>query len=231
MSSAAQITEAQLHANRRNAEKSTGPRTNEGKHRARLNGLRHGLTGQTVVMPHEDRQAFDRHTAQILESLQPKTDRERDLVHAIANDQWRLHRAGAIEHNIFALGAQTHPVKIEGADRSANAALTQAQTFLDDAKQLNLLTLYESRINRTLQRNFNELHALQTDRKAAEALGLEEAALLLQLALTEGKHYDPRPDGFGFSNTEIIRHIDRATRLTAARKLAQTTSHPIKKAA
>jgi hypothetical protein len=51
MSSAAHISEAQLKANRENATRSTGPRTEAGKNRARLNGLRHGLSGHTVVMP------------------------------------------------------------------------------------------------------------------------------------------------------------------------------------
>ena len=44
---------AQLAANRRNAQKSTGPRTAEGKKRASLNALKHGMTAKTVVLPHE----------------------------------------------------------------------------------------------------------------------------------------------------------------------------------
>jgi hypothetical protein len=48
MSATAPLSEARLNANRLNSEHSTGPRTGEGKKRTRLNGLRHGLTGQAA---------------------------------------------------------------------------------------------------------------------------------------------------------------------------------------
>jgi hypothetical protein len=44
--------------NRRNAARSTGPRTPEGKSRSRLNALKHGLTARTLVLPGEDPEAF-----------------------------------------------------------------------------------------------------------------------------------------------------------------------------
>ena len=231
MSSPSPITAAQLEANRNNAQKSSGPRTADGKNRARLNGLRHGLTGQTVVMPFEDQKTWERHLARITESLQPETDLERGLAGSIASDQWRLNRARAIEENIFALGQTKNPVQIEDADQRMNAALTQAQTFLADAKQIGLLTLYESRINRTLQRNMNELNRLQTERKAAHQQALEEAMLLAQLALSKGQTYDPAIDfpperGFGFSASQLNAFIDRKNRLEEARALAKQSQHP-----
>ena len=45
-------------ANRRNATRSTGPRTDAGKARSRLNGLKHGLRAQVLVLPDEDPAAF-----------------------------------------------------------------------------------------------------------------------------------------------------------------------------
>ena len=51
-------SEKQLLANIENAKKSTGPRTEAGKKRSSLNALRHGLTGQVVILPREDIAAF-----------------------------------------------------------------------------------------------------------------------------------------------------------------------------
>src|SRR5438132_2636461 len=48
----------QLAANRANAQKSTGPRTPEGKSRSRLNTFRHGITAQIIVMPPEQMEAY-----------------------------------------------------------------------------------------------------------------------------------------------------------------------------
>ena len=49
-------TAAQIEANRRNAQKSTGPKTERGKARAKLNAIKHGLTARTImsVLPQED---------------------------------------------------------------------------------------------------------------------------------------------------------------------------------
>ena len=90
---------AQIAANRQNALKSTGPRTEEGKARARANALRHGLTARTIspVLPHEDPRAFaDRITAWT-EDWQPQSDRETELVCHAAKLSWLIDRAGRAE--------------------------------------------------------------------------------------------------------------------------------------
>ena len=51
-------TEAQIAANIENAKKSTGPRTNEGKERSRMNALDHGLTARLALLPDEDPASF-----------------------------------------------------------------------------------------------------------------------------------------------------------------------------
>jgi DNA primase len=217
MSSAAQISEAQLKANRENATRSTGPRTEAGKNRARLNGLRHGLAGHTVVMPYEDRAQYDAFVAQTIESLQPESEAERALAASIADDHWRLNRARAIEENIFALGSSQ-------GDDILDAALNQAQTFLNDGRQIALLSLYEQRIHRTLKNKVAELNRLQSERKAARERALEEAMLLFQLNESKGDHYDPAMDGFGYSAAEIARRVDRSRRLQQAKALFQPSS-------
>ena len=48
----------QIKANRRNALKSTGPTTPEGKERSRCDAVRHGLTAETVIAALEDAEDY-----------------------------------------------------------------------------------------------------------------------------------------------------------------------------
>src|SRR5580700_7582152 len=97
---------AQLTANIANSQKSSGPKTETGKHRTRLNAYRHGLTGQICLLTAEEHLAFDQHCTGIRESLEPVGALEIELAQSIAEDHWRLKRARAIESGIFAAGQQ-----------------------------------------------------------------------------------------------------------------------------
>src|ERR1700681_3705269 len=83
--------------NRANAQKSTGPRTETGKQRSRLNALRHGLTGQTIVLPTEDHSAYQRHSQSFLDECRPKDAIETQLVQSLIDTSWRMNRASAVE--------------------------------------------------------------------------------------------------------------------------------------
>src|SRR5438105_985712 len=65
------LSEAQLNANRDNAQHSTGPCTPEGKAKAALNAGKHFLTGQTVVMPGENLDLYFESSRQFREEWQP----------------------------------------------------------------------------------------------------------------------------------------------------------------
>ena len=98
------ISEKQLDANRRNALLSTGPNTDAGRNRSRMNALRHGLTGQVTTMTDEDRAAHDQFSKALIKDLAPEGAMETQLAQRIATDSWRLNRISAIEDNLFALG-------------------------------------------------------------------------------------------------------------------------------
>src|SRR5215471_8371242 len=106
-------SEAQAKANRENAQKSTGPKTEAGMKRSQLNSRRHGLTGQFFALTPEDQAAFDHHCASLLADLKPANYREKQLAISIAEDQWRLHRARALENNMFALCHGLEPGNID----------------------------------------------------------------------------------------------------------------------
>src|SRR6516165_9444649 len=162
------MTEAQIESNRANAQLPTGPRTEEGKRRSSLNAFRHGLTGQIVIHTPEDQAAFQRHCDAIREALKPVGALETDLAQAIAEDKWRLNRARALENSIFTLGFQEHSDPNAGHPE-VDAALAQGRTWIAQARNLQLLTTYEQRIRRSVEKNMAEIKALQAERKAAIA--------------------------------------------------------------
>src|SRR5580704_9351672 len=128
------ISEAQLEANRLNAQKSTGPATEEGKKRSALNGMRHGLTGAAFIMTDEDRKAWDAFSQPFIEALKPGNMVERQFAHLIAQDHFRLNRIRAIEENTFALGHYGRAANIEVHHPQVHDALTQARVFALEGK-------------------------------------------------------------------------------------------------
>jgi hypothetical protein len=92
-------TVRQIEANRRNAQRSTGPRTEAGKARSRLNALKHGNRAVAVlpVLPHENPKALARRVQEWTEDLQPATAQERDLIAEAARLSWALERAEKAE--------------------------------------------------------------------------------------------------------------------------------------
>jgi hypothetical protein len=210
------LTEKQLVANRANAQLSSGPKSEVGKRRSSLNARRHNLTGQVTAMTGEDRIAHSAFSEALIKSIAPEGALELQLAQRIATDSWRLNRSSAIEDNIFALGFTDHSGDIDVDHPELHAALTAARTFTREAKSIELLTLYEQRINRSLQKNLALLQQLQTTRKAERQAEMEQAAKLLQLNKTKGLPYDPTKDGFVFSNDEIHAAIDRERRLEQA---------------
>jgi len=84
---------SQIEANRRNALKSTGPKTENGKQQSRRNALKHGLTAETVIEPLEDPEEYRAFEEAIVSEYAPQTPVEQELVHRLASLLWRLRRA------------------------------------------------------------------------------------------------------------------------------------------
>ena len=210
------ISDKQLAANRANALLSTGPRTEAGRKRSSMNALRHGITGQVTTMTDEDRAAHDKLSQALIKDLAPEGAMEIQLAQRIATDSWRLNRISAVEDNLFALGLHENGGRLCPDNGQIDAALTTARVFTMESKQLQLLTLYEQRINRAIQKNLATLQSLQSARKAQRKDEMKEAATLLKLSEMKGLEYSPARDGFVFSNDQIHAAIDRGQRLQRA---------------
>ena len=104
----------QIEANRRNALKSTGPTTPEGKERSRCNAVRHGLTAETVIAALEDAEDYQAFEAAVIADYDAESAVERELVLRLASVLWRLRRATGIETALFE-SVTAEPSKLENS--------------------------------------------------------------------------------------------------------------------
>ena len=196
-------SDKQLAANRANAQLSSGPRSEAGKRRSSLNARRHNLTGQVTAMTEEDRTAHDAFSEALIKAMVPEGALEIQLAQRIATDSWRLNRSSAIEDNIFALGLFNHSGEIDTDHPELHAALTAARTFTREAKSIELLTLYEQRINRSLQKNLALLQQLQAARKAERKVEKEQSAKLTPINEMNHLPAEPAENGLVFSGDQL----------------------------
>jgi hypothetical protein len=94
-------SEKQARANRRNALKSTGPKTPDGKAAIRYNATKHGLLSREILLPGEDKAALRELDELLREELQPVGELENLLIDRIVAAHWRLRRLGRVEAGIF----------------------------------------------------------------------------------------------------------------------------------
>jgi len=198
--------------NRANAQKSTGPRTEAGKQRSKMNAFRHGLTGQTVVLPAEDHSAYESHSKSFLNEYHPKDATETQLVQSLIDTSWRQNRAAAIETNLFSLGITEMEDHIRVNHPEAEAALAMALAFREHMRAFANISTQSQRLARQFERTLALLRQIQADRRAAEERQLEKAAKILKMHKAENLPYHPTEDGFVFSNDQIETFLRRQNR-------------------
>ena len=143
-------SEKQIEANRQNARKSTGPRTQEGKDRVSNNAVKHGLLSQDVLSFGEDRAALRDLSERLQKELEPVGELEDMLVDRIVAAYWRLRRVGRVEADIFA--------RLSAVSNSLGGA------FMHDSHHANAfskLSRYETPIEKSLYKALHELQRLQ----------------------------------------------------------------------
>lgn len=197
--------------NRANARHSTGPRTESGRQISSLNALRHGLTGQIVVMPTEDLAAYQSHLSAYIAEYDPKGKTEEDLVQALADCSWRLNRVAALETNLLTLGL-TNSTRHPDAPQEILDALSIVAQLESQSKALSNLSLHSHRLSRQFERTVAQLRALQEARRVREDSDLDDFLDIKEMYQSKGEAYDPSQDGFVFSEEQISPAVRRRNR-------------------
>ena len=159
-------SQGQVAANRRNAGKSTGPQTREGKEAVSQNALKHGLLARRDVIPGEDPAEFQRHREATLLELAPAGRVETALAERIVRLTWRLERADRMQNETFeyllakdAASGYLRQLR-EEHNRSADKEIRLGRAAADDfanSRILDRLMMYEERIEGSLRRTLGDL--------------------------------------------------------------------------
>jgi hypothetical protein len=201
--STAHLTTDRAQINRANAQHSTGPKTEAGKQRSCLNALRHGLTGQIVVMPTEDLQAYQLHLKSFTDEYNPQGATEAHLVQALTDASWRLNRVAALETNLLTLGVASQLNPFSDSPQQVQDAMSIVAALESQSKALANLSMHSQRLSRQFERTVMQLRELQETRRAQEQKDLDSLIDIMEMYESEGETYDPSADGFVFSEQQI----------------------------
>jgi hypothetical protein len=176
------ITSSQIAANQANAQRSTGPKTPEGKAVSCLNRFKHGCTGAFNVLPWESQDEFDMLVGSLRDEHKPCGVTEMILVDKMAQALWLSKRAQMLQHVTF-----NHEIPV-----------------CDDPKQLALYLRYQTTNERAFHKCLNDLLKLRP-KSADRKLGsnrrnvkkpIKPAAYLRKIAnksCTNGPFCSPKP--------------------------------------
>jgi hypothetical protein len=113
------ISQARLEGNRRNAKKSTGPRSAIGKKRSSMNAMKHGMTARVALLPDEDPAKFDRRMTEWVRDYRPENDRELYRVERAVYCSWQIQRT--TRSRFARLSHRAHTADKERRDRENRA--------------------------------------------------------------------------------------------------------------
>jgi hypothetical protein len=151
----------QIEANRRNAAKSTGPRSVEGKAASRMNALQTGIHAESTIIIGEDSDDLIQLAEIFYQDHQPETAMECALLDNIIRDTWLLIRFSRIDAEIIdhEIEDDRYPIKINQAGKA----------FMDSSTdQIRLQRRIDATRKSQIQA-FKELQRLQAERRAQPA--------------------------------------------------------------
>jgi hypothetical protein len=126
-------TAKQIAANRSNARRSTGPKTEDGKKIAKLNALEHGGLSPLPVLPGvESHDIWQAHLDGTLASLKPEGHLETVLAERVALILWRMNRLIRYEREVTAVG-QERVIRDVAERQQLSPGLARRPSNLDEA--------------------------------------------------------------------------------------------------
>jgi hypothetical protein len=155
-------SEARIAANRLNAMKSTGPRTPAGKAAVGRNNMKHGILSREILVNGENDADLVGFGKRLRAQLAPVGELELLLADRIVSNAWRLRRAAGLETALF------------NVKRHEGTVLKDVLSWKSDQERLQLISRYETTLERSLYKALHELQRLQAGR-AGQAVPLPEA--------------------------------------------------------
>jgi hypothetical protein len=149
-----QLSDKKLAANRANAQRSTGPRTIEGKARSALNATTHAGFAAATLLPHEDPEPFLRFRKAWVKTYSPQTLPELYLIDRAISLAWRLRRLQAADTDLHCVHPERTP-----AQNLARAYCVDADNSSNN--QFDRLMRAEDRLQGMLHRTLKQFHHLQ----------------------------------------------------------------------
>jgi hypothetical protein len=156
-------TRKQIEANRRNATRSTGPRTEKGKDASKLNAIRHGLLAKSVVVPNlENEEEWQDFRKGVLADLNPVGRLQEELAERIAQILWRIRRVAWHERNEVKKN-YTEQAPVYWFDMVDKGIAGGRE--LPDLAQLGAIARYEAHLQRSFTQTLREYHRLRDRRQ------------------------------------------------------------------
>jgi hypothetical protein len=157
-------SEQQIAANRANAKRSTGPKTNAGKVQSCKNAWKHGLTAKTLVINGENPKNFELLRADYEAQFKPRNALQFELVERLAVTAWRLRRIPAFEAALIE-ARRANIIRNPNVDEEEAMGLVLIRDGERDT--LGKLSRYEAALLNVFNRTLHQLMLIQ-DREARE---------------------------------------------------------------
>ena len=138
--------------NRKNAQFSTGPKTEAGRQRVRMNALQHGLYSRSRILPTEDPTEYDRISNLYYSLYEPQSDIGRELVQQLVDARWRRDRLYRAEEQVVTAAQHERAQKLEIEDPIERDETAMGQTWLHENKVISQIWRAQARTERQIEK-------------------------------------------------------------------------------